>query len=157
MPSFTYPVMTGVEVLTIVVVDAAIVFSTQLPPLTLSVYEKYALPLAKRIQTMHSTDPYLHVYAVDDEFMILKKLKRNDEALKVLEAYIANNPNDPIILFDLGKMKISAKDNKAGFAYLNKAKLHFNSAFTKQIFMEQLNSPDLDPVRNMPEFKKLTE
>ena len=122
-----------------------------------SVYEKYALPLAKHIQTIHSPDPYLRIYAIDDEFVILKKLKRNDEALKVLEAYNANNPKEPLILFDLGRMKISTKDNQAGFAYLNKAKLYLNEVFTKQVFIEQLNNPDFDKVRSTPEFKKLTE
>ena len=122
-----------------------------------SVYEKFALPLAKHIQTIHSSDPYLRIYATDDEFVILKKLKRNDEALKVLEAYNANNPKEPLILFDLGRMKISTKDNQAGFAYLNKAKLYLNDVFTKQVFIEQLNNPDFDKVRSTLEFKKLTE
>ena len=34
-----------------------------------SVYEKYALPLARRIQTIHSSDPYIKTFAVDDEFL----------------------------------------------------------------------------------------
>jgi hypothetical protein len=122
-----------------------------------SVYEKYALPLAKHIQTIHSSDPYLKIYAIDDEFAILKKLRRNDEAVKVLEQYNATHPEEPLILFDLGRMKIATNDNKVGFAYLNKAKLHLNKVFTKQVFIDQLNNADFDKVRNRPEFKKLAE
>lgn len=122
-----------------------------------SVYEKYALPLARRIQTMHSSDPYIKIYAVDDEFVILKKLKRNNEAIKVLEAYNANNPKEPLILFDLGRIKISLNDKQAGFAYLNKAKLYLNNDFTKQVFIDQLNDPDFDKVRTTTEFKKLIQ
>src|SRR5450432_1162502 len=122
-----------------------------------SVYEKYALPLARRIQTIHSSDPYIKTFAVDDEFVILKTLKRNDEAMKVLEAYNATNSKEPLILFDLGRMKISAKDNQAGFAYLKKAKLYLDKVFTKQVFIEQLKSSDFDAVRYTTEFKKLIE
>ncbi len=122
-----------------------------------SVYEKYALPLVRHMQTIHSSDPYLKILAVDDEFLILKKLKRNDEAMKVLESFHAKNPTDPIILFDLARMKISTKDNQAGFAYLKKAKLYLNNVFTKQVFIDQLNNPDFDKVRDAPEFKKLVE
>jgi len=122
-----------------------------------SIYEKYALPLAKRIQTIHSSDPYINIYALDDEFVILKKLKRNDEALKVLQSFNLKNPNEPTILFDLGRIKISVKDNQAGFAYLRKSKSNLNDVFTKQVFMEQLNNPDFDRVRSTPEFKKLVK
>lgn len=122
-----------------------------------SVYEKYALPLARRIQTIASSDPYLKIFAVDDEFVILKKLTRYEEALKVLKTYNARNPKEPIILFDLGRLKISTKDNQAGFAYLKKAKQNLNNVFTKQIFLEQLKNPDFDEVRNTTEFKKLIE
>lgn len=122
-----------------------------------SIYEKYALPLARRIQTIHFPDPSVKIYAVDDEFVILKRLKRNDEAMKVLEACIENNPKEPLILFDLGRMKISTKDYQAGFAYLKKAKLYLNGSFTKQYFVEQLNNSDFDEVRYTPEFKMLIE
>ncbi|MEO7489305.1 MAG: hypothetical protein ABIU77_19480 [Ferruginibacter sp.] len=122
-----------------------------------SVYEKYALPLAKYIQTIQSSDPYLKIYTIDDEFVILKKLKRNDEAVKVLEAYLAINPNEPLILFDLARMKMAMKDNNAGFFYLNKAKLCLNNVFTKQAFIDQLNNPDFDNVRNTQEFRRLTK
>jgi len=122
-----------------------------------SVYEKYALPLARRIQTINSSDPYIKTFAVDNEFLILKKLKRNHEALKVLEAYIASHPKEPVILYDLGRMKIAMKDNQAGFAYLKKAKQNFNDAFTKQAFLEQLKNHDFDEVRNTPEFKSLIQ
>lgn len=121
-----------------------------------SVYEKYALPLARRIQTIAS-DPYIRTFAVDDEFLILKKLKRNREAMKVLELYNAKNPKEPIILFDLGRMKILANDKSAGFDYLNRAKQNLNEVFTKQVFIDQLNQPDFDKVRNTPAFKKLLE
>lgn len=122
-----------------------------------SVYEKYALPLARHLQTIHSLDFYGKTFAVDDEFLILKKLKRNDEAMKVLESYHAKNPKEPLMLFELGRMKILANDNKAGLAYLNKSKLNLNSVFTKQVFIDQLNNPDFDKVRYIPEFKKLIE
>ena len=122
-----------------------------------SVYEKYALPLAKRIQTIHSSDPYVNIFAIDDEFVILKKLKRNDEALKVLERYNASNPKEPVILYDLGRMKIAMKDTQAGFAYLKKSKQNLNDVFNKQVFLDQIKNPDFDGVRNTPEFKKLIE
>jgi predicted Zn-dependent protease len=122
-----------------------------------SVYEKYALPLAKRIQTIHSSDPYVNIFAIDDEFVILKRLNRNDEALKVLERYNASNPKEPVILYDLGRMKIAMKDTQAGFAYLKKSKQNLNDVFNKQAFLEQLKNPDFDEVRNTPEFKKLIE
>ena len=122
-----------------------------------SVYEKYALPLARRIQTIPSPDLYIGVLAVDDEFVILKKLKRNDEAMKVLELCHTKNPKEPIILFDLGRMKIFLNDKSAGFDYLNKAKQNLNEGFTKQVFIDQLNNPDFDKVRNTPAFKKLSD
>ena len=122
-----------------------------------SLYEKYALPLARRIQRIHSSDPYINIYALDDEFVILRRLKRNDEALKVLLSFNLKNPNEPAILFDLGRIKISVKDNQAGFAYLRKSKSNLNDVFTKQVFMEQLNNPDFDRVRSTPEFKKLVK
>jgi tetratricopeptide (TPR) repeat protein len=122
-----------------------------------SIYEKYALPLARRIQTIHSSDPYINIYALDDEFVILRRLKRNDEALKVLQSFNLKNPNEPAILFDLGRIKISVKDNQAGFAYLRKSKSNLNDVFTKQVFMEQLSNPDFDRVRDTPEFKKLVK
>ena len=122
-----------------------------------SVYEKYALPLAKHIQTIQSLDPYLKTFAVVDEFVILKKLKRNDEAIKVLELYNAKNPKEPYILFELALEKILANNKAAGFAYLNKAKQNLNAVFTKAVFIDQLNNPDFDKVRDTPEFKKLKE
>lgn len=122
-----------------------------------SVYEKYALPLAKRIQKIQSSDAYLKIFAIDDEFVILKKLKRNDEALRVLEKYNSSNPTEPVILFDLAKMKFFLKDNQAGFVYLKKAKQYLNNVFTKHIFLDQLSNSDFDGVRNTSEFKKLIE
>jgi tetratricopeptide (TPR) repeat protein len=122
-----------------------------------SLYEKYALPLAKRIQTIHSPDPYVKVFAVDDEFVILKKLKRNDEALKVLETYYASNPKEPVILFDLARMNFYTKNNQAGFTYLKKTKESFNNFFTNQFFLDQLKNSDFDGVRNTPEFRKIIE
>lgn len=122
-----------------------------------SVYEKYALPLAKRIQVIHSSDPYIKIFAIDDEFLILKMLKRNDEALKVLERYNANNPKEPVILFDLARINFFTKKNEVGFTYLKKAKQNLNNNFPRQIFLEQLKNADFNEVRNTPEFKKLTE
>ena len=122
-----------------------------------SVYEKYSLPLAKRIQTIRSSDPYIRTFAVNDEFLILKKLKRYNEAMKVLELYHAKNPKEPIILFDLGRMKILANDKSAGFGYLNRAKQNLNEVFTKQVFIDQLNNPDFDKVRDTPAFRKLRD
>lgn len=122
-----------------------------------SVYEKYALPLARHLQTFQLSDQYLKIFAIDDEFVILKKLKRNNEALKVLEKYNGSNPKEPVILFDLGKMKIAMKDNQAGFVYLQKAKQNLNDIFNKQIFLDQLKNSDFDTVRNTLEFKKLIE
>ncbi len=122
-----------------------------------SVYEKYALPLARHIQTIHTTDPYINIYAVDDEFLILKQLKRNDEAIKVLQIYLAKNPREPLILFELALEKILANDKAEGFAYLNKTKQNLNAVFTKTVFISQLNNPDFDKVRDSPEFKKLKE
>ncbi len=122
-----------------------------------SVYEKYALPLARRIQAMHAPDPYITIYAIDDEFVILKKLKRNDEALKVLKTYNTTNPKEPVILFDLARMKIFQKENQEGFAYLKKAKQNLNDVFPIQAFLEQLKNPDFDGVRNTLEFKSLVE
>ena len=120
-----------------------------------SIYEKYALPLARRIQTIRSSDPNIQTFSVDDEFLILKKLKRNNEAIKVLELYHAKNPKEPIILFDLGRMKIFANDKSAGFDYLNKVKQNLNEVFTKQVFIEQLSNPDFDKVKDTPAFRKL--
>jgi len=120
-----------------------------------SVYEKYALPLAKNIQTIHSADPYLAIYAMDDEFILLKKLRRNEEALKLLKGYIANHPKEPLILFDLARLKFSMKDYKGGFDYLNRAKLNLNKVFTRQMFTDGLNNPDFDKVRSRESFKKL--
>jgi Tfp pilus assembly protein PilF len=122
-----------------------------------SVYEKYALPLARHIQKIHTTDPYINTYAVDDEFLILKQLKRNDEAIKVLELYYAKNPREPLILFELALEKILANNKAEGFAYLNKTKQNLNAVFTKEVFIQQLNNPDFDKVRDTPEFKKLKE
>jgi|GEM_PF-7041373 len=122
-----------------------------------SVYEKYALPLARRIQTIPASDPYIHTYAVDDEFLILKKLKRTNEAVKVLQVYNAKNPREPLILSEMGRMKILAKDTQAGLAYLQKAKHNLNNAFPKQAFFDLLKNTDFDTVRNTNEFKKLIE
>jgi Tfp pilus assembly protein PilF len=122
-----------------------------------SVYEKHALPLARRIQTLHASDPYINTFAVDDEFLILKKLKRNKEAMKVLEIYHAKKPNEPLILSEIGRMKILANDVQAGLAYLQKSKLHLNNVFTKQAFVDLLNNSDFDKVRNTKGFQKLFE
>ena len=122
-----------------------------------SVYEKYALPLARRIQTIHSSDPYIKTFAVDDEFLILKKLKRTKEAIQVLQSYHAQNPKEPLILFELGRMKILANDSKSGFTFLKRAKQNLNEVFTKQIFIDQLNNADFNKVRNVTEFKRLIE
>jgi tetratricopeptide (TPR) repeat protein len=122
-----------------------------------SVYEKYALPLARRIQALHTSDPYIKTFAVDDEFLILKKLKRNKEAMKVLEVYNAKHPNEPLILSEMGRMKILANDTKAGLTYLQKSRSNLNDVFTKQFFVEVLNNPDFDKIRNDKEFKKLME
>jgi hypothetical protein len=75
----------------------------------------------------------------------------------VLQSFNLKNPNEPAILFDLGRIKISVKDNHAGFAYLRKSKSNLNDVFTKQIFIEQLSNPDFDRVRDTPEFKKLVK
>ena len=59
--------------------------------------------------------------------------------MKVLELYHAKNPNEPIILFEMGRMKILANDKSSGFDYLNRAKQNLNEVFTKQVFIDQLN------------------
>lgn len=120
-----------------------------------SVYENYALPLARRIQTINSSDPYIKTFAVDDEFLILKKLKRHNEAIKVLQLYHAKNPNEPLTLSEMGRMKILAKDTQAGLVYLQKAKQNLNDVFTKKAFVDLLTHPDLNKVRNTKGFKKL--
>jgi len=120
-----------------------------------SVYEKYALPLARYIQTVHSTERYVQIFAVDDEFIILKKLKRNNEALKVLLLCYAKNPNEPIILFDLGRIHVVMNNPGKGMAFLNKAKQNVNKDFTNEVFIDQLKDADFDKVRNTTEFKKL--
>jgi tetratricopeptide (TPR) repeat protein len=122
-----------------------------------SVYEKYALPLARRIQTLHSSDPYIKTFAVDDEFLILKKLKRNKEAMKVLQVYHAKNPNEPLILSEMGRMKILANEPRAGLTYLQRSRQNLNEVFTKQAFVDLLNNPDFDKIRNTEGFKKLIE
>jgi tetratricopeptide (TPR) repeat protein len=122
-----------------------------------SVYEKYALPMARHIKTMPSPDPYLKIFAVDDEFVILKKLKRNNEAVKVIELCFAKNPKEPVMLFDMARVKILINNKAAAFAYLNKTKQNLNNVFTKEVFIDQLNNPDFDKVRSTPEFRKLRE
>lgn len=122
-----------------------------------SVYEKYALPLARRIQTLPASDPYIQTFAVDDEFLILKKLKRTKEAMKVLQVYHAKNPNEPLILSQLGRMKILANEPIAGLAYLQRSRQNLNEVFTKQAFVDLLTDPDFDQIRNTKEFKKLME
>ena len=120
-----------------------------------SVNAKYALPLARRIQTMPSPDPYIKIFAVDDEFLILKKLKRTREAMQVLERYHAKNPVEPLILSEMGWMKILANENKSALAYLQQSKQNLNTYYTKQDFNDLLNKPDFDIVRNTQAFKKL--
>ena len=122
-----------------------------------SVYEKYALPLARRIQTIQSSDPYIKIYAIDDEFVILKKLKRNDEAIKVIGLCYAKHPKEPVMLFDMARAKMLANNKAAALAYLNKTKQNLNQVFTKAVFIDQLNNPDFDEVRDAPEFKKLSK
>jgi hypothetical protein len=122
-----------------------------------SIYKKYALPLARRIQTLHASDPYIKTFAVDDEFIILKKLKRNKEAMKVLQVYHAKNPNEPLILSEMGRMRILAKDTSTGLTYLQKSRQNVNDVITKQVFVDLLNNPDFDKIRNTKEFKKLLE
>jgi tetratricopeptide (TPR) repeat protein len=122
-----------------------------------SIYKKYALPLARRIQTLHASDPYIKTFAVDDEFIILKKLKRNKEAMKVLQVYHAKNPNEPLILSEMGRMRILAKDTRTGLTYLQKSRQNVNDVITKQVFVDLLNNPDFDKIRNTKEFKKLLE
>ena len=96
-------------------------------------------------------------FAVDDEFVILKKLKRNREAFKVLKSAYLKTPNDPIILLDLGRINMVMNNRTKGLTYLKKAKRNLNADFTKQIFIDQLSNPDFDKVRHMQEFKKLKE
>ncbi len=122
-----------------------------------SVYEKYALPLSRHIQTIQTSDPYVKTYAVYDEFLILKKLKRNAEAIKVIELHHAKDRKEPMMLFELGRIKILANDFEGGIAYLKKSKQNLNNDFPKPIFIDLLNNPDFNKVRNMPEFKKLSE
>lgn len=121
-----------------------------------SITEKYALPLARRIQAIPSSDPYSKVFAVYEESLLLTRLKRKNEAMKVLEKYLAEKPKEPLILFELGRIKILGNDTKAGLAYLMRAKQNLNHIVTKEAFLYVLKEPDFDKVRNTNEFKKLT-
>ena len=122
-----------------------------------SVTEKYALPLARRIQKIPSPDPYTKVFALYEESQLLLRLKKKQEAMRVLERYVVKAPREPVTLLELGRMKILAGDTKAGLIYLQRAKQNLNHIVTKEAFREILKEADFDKVKNTPEFKKLVD
>ena len=88
-----------------------------------TVYEKYALPLARRIQAIPSSDPYIKIFAVDDEFVILKKLKRNDEALKVAKKNYEKFPNVFTTNVGMGRAYSATGDYKKALTYIKAAQV----------------------------------
>lgn len=120
-----------------------------------SVLKTYALPLARRIQTLSSKDPYTKVFAVYYEYVALKRLKRKNEAVKVLESYVSKEPKEPVTLLELGRMKILGNEIQAGLAYLRRARQNLNEIVTKEGFVEELKGPDFAKVRSSLPFKGL--
>jgi hypothetical protein len=87
----------------------------------------------------------------------LRKLKKNNEAIRVIELCYAKNPKEPVILFDMARIKMLANDKVAGFVFLNRVRQNLNTVFNKPVFLDQLNNPDFDKVRHTKEFKMLIE
>jgi hypothetical protein len=54
-------------------------------------------------------------------------------------------------------MKILANEPRAGLTYLQRSRQNLNDVFTKQAFVDLLNNPDFDKIRNTEGFKKLME
>jgi tetratricopeptide (TPR) repeat protein len=119
--------------------------------------EKYTLPLTKRVQKITSRDPYITIFAACDESLSLKRLKRNKEAMEVLQAAYAKHPNEPLILFELGRAAVSNNKVAEGISYLRQSKQHLNGVIKREYYLAWLTEPDFDKVRNMPAFKKLLE
>ena len=122
-----------------------------------SVLQQFAIPLAKRIQEIPSSDSNIKTFATLDEVAFLQKLKKNLEALELLQDLHSKEPKNPAVLFELAYEYISEGKSKQGLVYLNEAKLCINEHMTKKDFQEVLKNPDFDKVRDTPEFKQLIE
>lgn len=122
-----------------------------------SLIQKHGLPLARHLQSVKAADPYIHIYSALYEYDILRRFKRSKEAMTVLEALYAKEPRDPLTLFEMGRMNILANKSKQGIAFLQQSKSYLNGVLTKKDFVAELKHADFDKVRNMPEFKKLSE
>jgi tetratricopeptide (TPR) repeat protein len=120
-----------------------------------SVYEKYALPLTEHIQTIQSLDANTNVRVIVDKTLILRRLKRYDEALNMLKVADVKQPNNPLIIFGLALIECDRNNLQKSIAYLKKTKQNLNDFFTNKVFVDQLNSPDFDKLRVLPDFKKL--
>ncbi|WP_128548286.1 tetratricopeptide repeat protein [Larkinella soli] len=120
-----------------------------------SVAEKYALPLARRLKASQLTRPDLQLFATFYEYDLLKRLKRPGEAIAILQAYNAKTPDDPMILFELGRMSVLSGKSQQGLIYLQKAKQHLNGIVTKEGFIAELQGPDFDKVRESQAYKAL--
>jgi len=121
-----------------------------------SVLEHFLIPFAKKIQKTPSPDPYTKIFSTLDECEFLRKLKRYEEARKLLQSMHAAQPKEPWILFELGHEYILEGKNRQGLVYLNEAKTCLNDHMTKREFLELLNNPDFDSVRQTVKFKKFS-
>jgi len=120
-----------------------------------SVLQKFAIPLAKTIQKIPSSDSNIPLFATLDEVVFLQRLKKNQQALQLLLALHSKDRKNPVILFELGRGYILDGNNTQGLIYLNQAKLSLNAYMTKKDFLESLNDPDFEGIRKTAEFKKL--
>ncbi|PZR26336.1 MAG: hypothetical protein DI535_14545 [Citrobacter freundii] len=121
-----------------------------------SVAEKYGLPLVYQLQKAPMNNPLYLTFSIYGEFLFLKNLKRNKEALAVLEKYHRRFPNEPITLLELGR--IYALDNKKEQAiqFLQQAHMHLNESLPLDFFQMELKGKDFDSLKNIAAFKKLS-
>ncbi|GAA4455249.1 hypothetical protein GCM10023189_22880 [Nibrella saemangeumensis] len=77
--------------------------------------------------------------------------------MAILQAYNAKTPNDPMILFEIGRMHVLSGKSQLGLSYLQKAKQHLNHIVTKEGFVAELQGPDFNQVRHSQAYKTLLD
>lgn len=121
-----------------------------------SVLQQFAIPFAKRIQKIPSSDSNIQIFATLDEVVFLQRLKKNQQALELLQTLYSKEPKNPAVLLELGREYILEGKNKQGLVYLNEAEMCLNDIMNKRDFLELLKNPDFDSVRQTVEFKKFS-
>lgn len=116
---------------------------------------KHIIPLARKLQQDNQADSFIVVGALIAECIALKNLKDYNTAVNLLSAYHNKHPNEPAVLFELGRLYIIENKINEGVLYLKRSRQHLNDFMPLSLFKSELLTADFENARHAKAFVEL--